>query len=283
MLCLRELIGFGVRPPPPPPPYVPPLDFRPAIGIGGTMLFLSSYSGAALRVRNPDSAVETDIGFANGMLSDAEVAAAQGASASLTVPKVYRQDGGSNHYEQATVAKQPRLVKADGLWALEFDYLAGASGMSLRATLALTQPHTRYMILRPRAWNATGYYADGRNVADGDVAVFIQNSVSPQARIYAGGYVPGTVDFPMLTWSIATNVYNGATSELRRNKLTALTGDAGSGTNISSQTIASRAGGSGTDSASVHVCGIFNYLAADNTAAQDAVIDALSDATGISV
>lgn len=280
--------GMGVAPAacrcdgaPVPPPYVGPLDFRPgAVGVGGTILFYTSYTGKALRVRNPDTAAEGDISFgSDGRLVEAEITAALGASSYLTVTTLYRQDGGSNHYIMATAAQQPRLAKIDNEWTLQFESHDGAGATALRATLALAQPFTRYMIMRPRAWTALQYYADGISGGQPDGAVFYQSGSSPGARIYAGGLV-GPTDFPLNVRSIATNVFNGASSAIRRNKLPAVTGNAGSA-NITAQSIGARA--NHATGAASYILGVFNFAAADDTTAQNAVIDSLAAELGISL
>lgn len=262
--------------------YVGPLDYRVgAVGVMGTRLFYTSYTGKALRVRNPDTNVESDIMFgADGKLKASEIASAKGGSSTLPVTKIYVQDASGNDYIQPIASLQPLLTQngPDGEWCLEFD---GSDDYAIASLASGAQPFARYLIFNPVGSNAAGSgwnrLSDGANPNTAAILGQWSGSNYP-ANLYAGALL-GPVNFTQNTWAIISAVFNGASSSIRKDKTTATTGNAGS--SASGNSISVAAAPNGNERAKVNIIGICQFNAADNIAAQDAVIDALASASGV--
>lgn len=76
-----------------------------------TERLLTSYTGALIRVRRSNDDAEADIGYDGSNLLDQTALAAHVGSNSGFITKVYDQFG-SNHLQQTTNSKQPRIVNA---------------------------------------------------------------------------------------------------------------------------------------------------------------------------
>lgn len=85
----------------------------PAARAYSTRKLHASYAGACLRVRNNATSVETDIGFASGVLDTAALLTAAGAQGWVT--KWYDQSGNGRDLVQVTTTAQPRIVNASAV------------------------------------------------------------------------------------------------------------------------------------------------------------------------
>ena len=83
---------------------------------GGRKL-ASAYAGAAMRVRRSSDSTEQDIGFVSGNLDTAALLAFAGSGSAFVVTW-YDQSGNARNHTQATTSKQPRIVNAGVLDAL---------------------------------------------------------------------------------------------------------------------------------------------------------------------
>lgn len=78
-----------------------------------SMAQLDGYEGSCIRVVNPDTTTETDIGFSNGYISQSELTAAQGSSDYLAVKTWYDQSGNDYHATaKATDAEDMAAISA---------------------------------------------------------------------------------------------------------------------------------------------------------------------------
>jgi hypothetical protein len=260
-------------------PYVGPLDYRTgAFCALGTKKLYSAYEGACVRVRRSTDNAEQDIGFLSDGNVDGATANSFKGAGTLSIVTWYDQSDNWRNWGQSTAANQPAF-SADGPnsdWALTFD---GSNDHLTIASTSNANPNTYYVGVNFLTWENQNYLLDS---STGDNQIIVQLNSTPQVVIYAGNVI-GTTNFATATWASLTAKFNGASSELRRNKAAGATGNAGSNAPTGTNYLGIRGGAT----ANTGINGRLNYFvwfgAADDTTAQDAAIDALAASFGISV
>lgn len=100
---------------------------------------------------------------------------------------------------------------------------AGALGTS--GAFSINQPVSIYMLARFDSW-ADGHFAIDLGNNHNEIA---QRTSSPNIALYAGSSVTALTSCSLNTWHVLTAVYNGASSSLQVDNLTAATGNPGTG------------------------------------------------------
>src|SRR3990167_749451 len=134
---------------------------------------------------------------------------------------------GTNHLQQSTAAKQPAIVTngvmcvgTNGFPCAGFD---GSDDLLQTLEFALVQPETYYFVGSHVTWTGLDAIADGFFLGHG---VTFQRTSSPKIAIYAG-LVVGYISPPLLSWNIVTVTFSGASSALRLNDQSPVTGNSG--------------------------------------------------------
>ena len=217
-----------------------------------------------------------------------------GISANVTlnagnVSAIANPTGADPALAQATANKQPLLVAANlnGYDVVRFDGTDSAAGDFMRAALttAVAQPLTIYRVVNMIVYDGGDviddtFFTPGWTAANGSTNM--TNGPSPVQITANAGVNLNNNTFAIGEWVIVTTVFNGLTSEVRKNKAAAVVGTAGTGT-VGRYAI----GGRGDDPGNIY--GNFDwarsigYRAAHDTATQDAIIDGLAAQYGLTV
>lgn len=138
----------------------------------------------------------------------------------------------------------------------------------LRKVFALTQPCTFYALMRQDVWNSVSVMMDG---ATGNSGLY-QLSSSPELKGYAGTFSSVNSNAAINTFVAVCIVFNGASSVLRVNNTTPVTGDFGAG-DAGGLTLGATSAGSQRGRVSFKEVTVYNI--AHGTPAQDAEITRL--------
>lgn len=114
----------------------------------------------------------------------------------------------------------------------------------MRASFALVQPETIYLVLKQIAWSDNAYIFDGVPANRGEM-MQITGGASPQISICSNGginIVGPNSNLAVGAWGVVIAQFNGATSLLQVDSNTAVTGNAGAG-NLGGFTIGTDGGG----------------------------------------
>ena len=125
--------------------------------------------------------------------------------------------GNARHLLQATDTNRPAL-QAEG--SILFD---GMDNFMATGAFTFNQPCTYYLLLRQVSWTANDYLCDGLITAG-----IFQDTTTPQIAMYAGASVIGTQsNLEVGAYGVLAAVFNGASSSLRVNNNSPVSGDAG--------------------------------------------------------
>ena len=133
------------------------------------------------------------------------------------------QSGNGNNLLQAVGASQPTVTAAaiNGLPCITFN----GSSHNMTAAFALTQPVTIFMVARQVTWTTTRNFHDGITAADS--MLLSQLTTTPNLRIFAGTSLTGANTLALNTFGMITEIFNGASSEIRITDSTPISGNAG--------------------------------------------------------
>lgn len=180
---------------------------------------------------------------------------------------------GARDLYQGTAANQPILTTAAAGNYLTFD---GSNDYLKAAAFALNQPESVYFVGSQISWTSTDRMTDGN--AGGSMMIR-QVIGTPQIGIGAGSSINGA-SLPLGTNGVITGVFNGASSSLRINRGTALTGDVGAA-NGGGLTLG--AANDGTLNANITAQEVLVYSGAHDKATQDRVIAYLANRNRIAL
>ena len=144
------------------------------------------------------------------------------------------------------------------------------------ATPTRTQPYTMYIVYKPVVWGNSDYiFDDGATTSNG---LFYMSSVTPDNKMYAGTNLLDNPSVAVGDYGIVTLVFNGASSVVRTNLETGVSGDAGA-LNGSGITIGEAL--DNTKESNVEIAYIIIRSGADDTAMQTTIIGELSTLCGL--
>jgi hypothetical protein len=103
-------------------------------------------------------------------------------------------------------------------------YFDGTADYMKSAPYDLSQPENVFMVLDPVTWTTIDGFFDGGS--DSSMHV-LQQTTSPNVDMYSGALLAAQFPFPLKTSSFLGAIFNGASSSLRRDRLTAVSGNAG--------------------------------------------------------
>lgn len=127
--------------------------------------------------------------------------------------------GNGRHLLQGTDAARP-AGQSDG--SVLFN---GTSHFLKCAPFTLNQPTWVVIAVKQVSWTAFDYFCDGNT---GDSAIIRQVTATPQVGIYAGTSL-GNVSLTLSSLGVIAAVFNGASSSVRLNNGSPVSGNAGAG------------------------------------------------------
>jgi hypothetical protein len=152
----------------------------------------------------------------------------------------------------------------------------GTDEMGYRETTPeLTQPLTFYIVFKQPTWTS-GDYLFCSNSAN--APLLYQDGASANIYLVAGTALSSDPDLALDTYGIMTAVFNGASSELRTNDGTAVTGNGGANGGVGFNLANSSGLG---NYCNIEVAYLIIRGAADDTATQDLFITYLKDRFGL--
>ncbi len=169
----------------------------------------------------------------------------------------YWQDlsGNGNHLIQATTAAKPayRTILGPGgnKPTIEFD---GVDDY-LRKAFTLVQPATIFLVFKQTTWIGADVVYDGATNNSNQIAQF--GGASPTLVMYAGTLNPIIGTVALGTYVVLSTVFSGASSMIRRNVDTKVTGNPGT-IGGDGATIGARGSGSSTTAISVSSVLVYN-------------------------
>ena len=181
------------------------------------------------------------------------------------------QSGNSNHLKQGTDTNRP-AKQSDG--SILFD---GVDNFLKADAFTLNQPETIYLLVKQVTWTIGDRIFDG-NVADtGGVN---KNPTTPRLRVNAGSSFDDAGTLALDTYGVLSVIFNGASSSIQTNNLTAVTGDAGLG-NMGGFTL----GADGTPNrySNIQVKEVVVFNTSHDTATRTKVINYLANVGWLSV
>jgi hypothetical protein len=176
---------------------------------------------------------------------------------------------GTHSFTQGTDSLRPTYSGG----VLTFD---GSDDWLKTGAFTLSQPFTVVMAGRSISWTNGDRWFDGFTQ---NTTTLDQVNSTPELNIYAGTFV-GPVSLALGANGIVTSVFNGASSAIRLNRNTAVTGAAGAN-NAGGLTLG--ADGNNTSNANISVLGLCYANSALTTTEQDQTIQAMARLYGISV
>ena len=191
------------------------------------------YTGPAIRVRRSSDGAALDIGFRAGHLDTSALLAFVGAGDGY-VAVWYDQSGNTRHLSQATEAYQPRIVAAGVVDTKNgrptIRQATKVDGMGLQATwnfsgaAATANAVTSLDQVSGEAWKglvsiSTPGQPDFDSAARG--IFFLQNHTSSQLTAFRAGLTGPSAAVTAGTQYIGTSTYDGTTSNLRANGVSA--------------------------------------------------------------
>jgi hypothetical protein len=176
----------------------------------------SAYAGSCLRVRRSSDSTEQDIGFVSDALDTASLTTFCSATDGFVV-KIYDQSGNARDLTQSTAANQPQIVASGTIYTGANSKpecrTDGANDYLQTASFTLTQPTTVFNVFNPITWTNNDTIYDGlTNVS----MLLTQSTTTPNVGIYAGT-LSALKSFTLATHHLATAVFSGAASTLRKN------------------------------------------------------------------
>lgn len=129
---------------------------------------------------------------------------------------------GARDLVQLTVAKQPAFsTGADGVNILTFD---GSNDYVKSAPFSLSQPVSRYGVIKQISWTAVDYIFDGNST---NFCNLIQQTATPNLDIYAGTANISNAGLAVGVRGVNRAIFNGAASQHGINRAVAVVGNAG--------------------------------------------------------
>lgn len=184
----------------------------------------AAYAASAIRVRESAGSTELDIGFTGNQLNTAALLAHVGANNGF-ITTIYDQSGNTRHLTQATASLQPQIVSsgslltgANGKACARFD---GSNDRMVASTWTLATPITIFSVLKQITWTGGEYMLDGTTANN---MVFMQRTSTPRVSIFTPSTFIDNNDLAVGTASLATLIYNGASSLVQINAGTTTTG-----------------------------------------------------------
>lgn len=153
--------------------------------------------------------------------------------------------------------------------------LRGAATAYLRASFALAQPVTVFLVLRINTWSSgAAYIIDG---VGGDTMDLLMRTSSPNFGMFAGAHGPQNGDLAVSAWGIVCAVFDGASSRSRINAGSSHTGSAGTST-TGGITFFNQGGAAGASSTggAVDIAAAIGYPSALSTGDEQTVRDDLN-------
>jgi hypothetical protein len=138
-------------------------------------------------------------------------------TAGQIVKRVNDKSGNGNFISSSVGAT---LHNSGGLWWLQFD---GATQF-LTAAFTCVQPMTRITPLQQITWVNANRIMDGGSALG---ATFYDGGPSPGVQMYAGATLGTNMDLTLGVNHVALEVWNGASSSIQIDNLTAVSGNAG--------------------------------------------------------
>jgi hypothetical protein len=179
--------------------------------------------------------------------------------------------GNGRHLTQATGASQPTYNAGSGFPYLQFD---GTDDFMKTGSFTQSQPISVYFVGQQVTWTNTDIFWDG--LAAGCQA--FQNGSTPNIGINAGSTLGSVSSLAVGANGILCAVFNGASSSLRHNRNSAITGAAGAGNpdgfTLGSTRVPSAYG-------NIRVSAFAAFSVAHTTAEQDNIIAGLGAEWGI--
>lgn len=230
----------------------PPIGQRVAsprlLGGSGTVLFLdetglgsaagawsisrqlrSAYSGPLIRVRRSSDSTEQDINASAGVLDTSSLTTFCSGTDGF-VAKVYDQSGNAHDQIQGTASSQPQIVSsgtiftgANGKPECRFD---GSNDRLAATSWSLVTPLTCFGVMRQISWVSGRYMLDGTTVNN---MVLIQRTSTPRVSIFTPSTFIDNNDLVVGTTSMATLIFDGASSLVQINANAETTGTLPSG------------------------------------------------------
>jgi hypothetical protein len=182
---------------------------------------------------------------------------------------------GDRDMYQGTSSKLPTFSTVNGRTGLLFD---GSNDYIKTASANLTQPVGVYYAGEVVAWSLNKRMLDG----EANLAMdFYMGATTPNITIHAGAYSASTA-YPVGAAAIMTAVVNGASTDFRLNKTVGSVGTNAGTVDPLGFTVGA-AGGGGSNANIFMSELILTDTTADDTTAQDVVIDYMATANSISV
>ena len=179
--------------------------------------------------------------------------------------------GGARDLVQLTAGKQSTILSGSATFDGVNDYMKANPWV-------LVQPETLYFVGKQVTWTNNDALFDGNTT---DSMEILQELTTPKLRALAGTFSNELTTFPLATNGVLSVVFNGASSSLRLNRTTAITGNFGA-SNGSGFTLGSTGGAAG-NFANIFVNEALIYSTAQSTATNNQVITYLAQRWGISL
>ena len=204
---------------------VPPLNiYGSAAAAYSVRLLRTAYTGSAIRVRRTDS-TESNIGFTSaGNLDTTALLAFTGTGVldNGFITTWYDQSGNAINATQTTALLQPKIVNAGSLITqngkVSLDFASGNFVQNLAYTQ--TQPFTAFYV-------GISDISEG-SVFDGSSSrAFMRDGTTSANRIWASSFLGTVVNTQFKT---IYGLYNGASSEIKTNNTTTISGNVGTNT-----------------------------------------------------
>jgi hypothetical protein len=152
----------------------------------------------------------------------------------------------------------------------------GSAYYMATGNFALNQPCTYYFVGKQITWtNQDAFVTGGANKL-----LLYQASASPQIYIFSGSSLGGETNLALGTIGIKTAVFNGASSSLRTNLLSGVTGDVGA---VNGTLLTVGSDSINPNQSNIQVQKLFVFSAAHDTATQNRIIKWLGQQEAIIV
>ena len=188
----------------------------------------SSYTGAAIRVRESTFNTETDIGFdSNGNLDEAALTAHTSMPGmSGFIVKWYDQSGNGIDATQTVSARQMRVVNSNVIEKIGARVapvsVAGSTHYAMSSAVSVTPPQTSFAVIKSSIASGTRHFM-GETLA----GTYRFSGDSSFLQLNAGSIINAS-GIPQ-AHQLATGLANGASSVLRANGSQIATGNTGGG------------------------------------------------------
>lgn len=161
------------------------------------------------------------------------------ASVDGVVGNIQDLTGNTRHLVPVSDGARPTLRQSSGVTYLEFN----GTNSNARMTMTLAQPMTRVSLLQQISWSASDQILDGGSI---DSCRVYQSGSSPTFLVRSVSGIITPSPMPAIgAWFVLTEVFNGASSKVKINNGSYVTGTLG-GTAPNGFTVGGRGDGAGT-------------------------------------